>query len=111
MGLVIRRERFFQNRQTVKQGSVLIRVVASALRADFEPQARHYSQSGCCLENGAAAGGNFWTALAERSGDSAFGRMTSADALFPKRRRASLAAAVQNIWFSLFKSLVCLHKD
>jgi hypothetical protein len=39
-------------------------------------------------------GGSFWTALAERSGDSAFVWTTRAG---PKRRRAPLAAAVQNV--------------
>jgi len=37
-------------------------------------------------------------ALAERSGDSAFDETTPVVVLFPKRRRVSLAAAVQNVY-------------
>jgi hypothetical protein len=58
-------------------------------------------------KNGVASGDSFWTALAacrgeaqrrlERSGDSAFDETTPAGVLLPKRRRVSLAAAVQNI--------------
>jgi hypothetical protein len=39
--------------------------------------------------------GRFWTALAERSGDSAFGVANPKRLAFSKRRRAPLAAAVQ----------------
>jgi hypothetical protein len=49
-------------------------------------------------ENGVIGGAGFWSALAERSGDSAFDGTTPAVVLFSKRRRASLAAAVQNIY-------------
>jgi hypothetical protein len=43
-------------------------------------------------------GRHIWTALAKRSGDSAFDETTPVVVLFPKRRRVSLAAAVQNIY-------------
>jgi hypothetical protein len=45
------------------------------------------------------SGDSFWTALAERSGDSAFCEIYRFVGTFPKRRRAPLAAAVQNYPF------------